>query len=282
METINLKSILRESFIEEGFTDSIDINGKSSFNSYYDTKKIQFGKILEIIGIDKKLFKIGKDFAIPLDDKELVKIILKQVETTYAKNLRLKKSKEYTKEERFEFLLNIEDELEERFQGAELIRQKEKFYGYSRVISEYKVYEIKEIINDFMLKESKRLQVNEPDANISKDDELIRKVYIEGDLEALKSFYDEGKIIDFYNITENDRILILDLYKKVVSNILEELEIFTEKFADCREYFGNRPAVQILKEAVNDYNELVQEEGESFPEECMLSVRELLKSKGRI
>ena len=160
MKTINLKDIIKELFIEEGFSEGQDINGTDIFSTYYGTKKNQFGKILDIVGIDKKVFKIGKDYAINPKDKELVKILLQQVETTYAKGLRLNNHKKYTKYDRFEFLLNIENELEKRFQGVELIRQKEKFYGYSRVVSEYKVYEIKKIINDFMLEEFKNLQVS--------------------------------------------------------------------------------------------------------------------------
>lgn len=286
MKTINLKDIIKELFIEEGFSEGQDINGTDIFSTYYGTKKNQFGKILDIVGIDKKVFKIGKDYAINPEDKELVKILLQQVETTYAKGLRLNNHKKYTKYDRFEFLLNIENELEKRFQGVELIRQKEKFYGYSRVVSEYKVYEIKKIINDFMLEEFKNLQVSEVDINAIKnevdDEELIMKAYEEGDLETIQSLYNKGKNISFYNITENDRILILGLYKKVVKDILGELKIFTEKFADCREFFDGKTAIEVFKESINDYNELVEEKGEQVPEECVLAVKELLRSKGRI
>lgn len=44
MKTINLKDIIKELFIEEGFSEGQDINGTDIFSTYYGTKKISLVK----------------------------------------------------------------------------------------------------------------------------------------------------------------------------------------------------------------------------------------------
>lgn len=299
MKSITLKSLVKELFLEEGFDDLETAEGEDIFNSYYNTKKAQFDKILEIAGINKAILKIGKDYDIHIEDKELVKTLFEEVNSIYSKGLRLKNPDKYTIYDRFDFLRNIEKRLEKKFEGVELLNQKEKFYGYSNLISQYKIYSIKETISSFLDTQLPSLQVNDTDIKNDKDSMEIQKkkikalqkddlkeffnlvdVPIDYDYKGLpKSSEDKSNSIGFHSLTENDRILVLGLYEKIIEKILEELKKFTGKLSDAREFFEGKNAKEVFIQAIDDYKEALEVDGEPMPEECKKAIEELLKSR---
>jgi hypothetical protein len=299
MKNITLKSLVKELFLEEGFEDLETSKGEEIFNSYYNTKKAQFDKILEIAGISKSKFKIGKDYDISIEDKELVKMLFEEVNSIYAKGLRLKNPDKYTIYDRFDFLLKIEKRLEKKFKGDELLKQKQNFYGYSNLISQYKVYSIKETISSFLDIQIPSLQVSDTDIKNDKDEMEIQEKKIKAlQKDDLKEFFNlvdvpieydykglsksneyKSNNIGFYSLTENDRILVLGLYEKMIEKILEELKKFTGKLSDAREFFEGKNAKKVFIQAIDDYKEALETDGEPMPEECKKAIEELLKNR---
>lgn len=299
MKEINLKSIVKELFLEEGFEDLETTEGEDIFNTYYGTRKKQFDKVLEIAGINKGILKTGKDYEIYPEDKELVKMLFKEVDSIYAKGLRLKNPEKYTIYDRFDFLLKVEKRLEKKFKGKELLEQKQKFYGYSNLISQYKVYSIKETISSFLDIQLPNLQISDEDIKSDKDEMKIQenkiKALNKGNLKEFfnlvdvpidydykgvpKSNEDKSNNIGFYSLTENDRILVLGLYEKMIEKIFEELKMFTGKLSDAREFFEGKNAKEVFIQAIDDYKEALETEGEPMPEECKKAIEELLKNR---
>ena len=70
-----LTDIVKELWDEEGNVTEIRVDGEDLYQKYYNKIRKQFDKILEVAGIDKKTMKIGKEYVIDYEDKELVKIV---------------------------------------------------------------------------------------------------------------------------------------------------------------------------------------------------------------
>lgn len=294
---VNLKELVREIWVEEGNIDEISEEGTDKFMIYYNKIKTQFSNILSTAGINKEIFKIGREFEIDLREKELVKILIKNYDDKYIKGLRLSGSKKFSKEDRFKFLLQVEKVLEEKFSGEELIEQKEMFYRYSHILSDFKAYSIKNMLDEFLNIEFSKMQ-NYIYRDIPNEDERDMVDIHKKKIKALHNndeseFYElcklenrlETKFHGYYNITENDKVMILDMYQRIISDMLNKIRIFTEKFSDVRQYedeeisFIKKNSKDVFLQAIDDYKQGLIEHGEPMPEEVLLAVKEFLDSK---
>ena len=79
--------------------------------------------------------------------------------------------------------------------------------------------------------------------------------------------------------------MILDMYQRIISDILNEMRIFAEKFSDVRAYedgeisFVNKNSREVFLQAIDDYKKGLTEEDEPIPEKALLAVKELLDSR---
>lgn len=297
--TINLTELISEIIKEEELTFNCDENGVDEEAQYYDTVKKRFNKILEIASINKNQIKIGKEYAIPIDDKELVKQLILESNSRYAKGLRLGNPSKYSEEDRFEFLLAVEKRLESKYKGEELIKQKEKFYAYSNILSEYKAYSIRRTLEEFTKIEFKKLQIQEHRSRkLTRDEEDILW-YQKEKIKALhnnnlKEYYKLDEMIEeklgdisygYNTVTENDRVLILDMYERMIKVVLNDMKVFAQKFSEVRQYKGkdmsfiNALSEGVFEQAINDFfiDRIIHKD--EMPEACKKSVEELLKNR---
>jgi hypothetical protein len=293
----SLRQLTSELWIEAGNKDELREDGSDEFEKYYNKVKKQFPNILKTAGINMEMLKVGREFEIDKREKELVKILIKNYDDRYVKGLRLAGSNNFSQEDRFKFLLQVERMLEEKFKGEELIEQKEMFYGYTHILSDFKAYSIKNMLDEFLNIEFSKMQ-NYKYRDISNEDERdmvdIQKKKIKAIHNMDESEYyelcklEKGLETEFhgyYNITENDKVMILDMYQRIISDILNEMRIFAEKFSDVRAYedgeisFVNKNSREVFLQAIDDYKKGLTEEDEPIPEKALLAVKELLDSR---
>ncbi len=344
--TINLTELINEIIKEEKLIFNCDENGVDEKDKYYDKVKRRFERVLEIANINKNKIKIGKEYAIPIDDKELIKQLILEANSKYAKGLRLGNPSKYSQEDRFEFLLAVEKRLESKYKGEELIRQKEKFYAYSNILSEYKAYSIRRTLEEFTILavekrleskykgeelirqkekfyaysnilseykaysirrtleeftkiEFKKLQIQEHRSRkLTRDEEDILW-YQKEKIKALhnnnlKEYYKLDEMIEeklgdtsygYNTVTENDRVLILDMYERMIKVVLNDMKVFAQKFSEVRQYKGkdmsfiNALSEGVFEQAINDFfiDRIIHKD--EMPEACKKSVEELLKNR---
>ena len=280
---VSLRQLTNELWIEAGNKDELKEDGSDEFEKYYNKVKKQFPNILNTAGINIKMLKVGREFEIDIREKELVKILIKNYDDRYVKGLRLAGSKSFSQEDRFKF--------------EELIEQKEMFYGCAHILSDFKAYSIKNMLDEFLNIEFSKMQ-NYKYRDISNEDERdmvdIQKKKIKAIHNMDESEYyelcklEKGLETEFhgyYNITENDKVMILDMYQRIISDILNEMRIFAEKFSDVRAYedgeisFVNKNSREVFLQAIDDYKKGLTEEDEPIPEKALLAVKELLDSR---
>lgn len=297
--TINLTELISEIIKEEELIFNCNEDGVDEEAKYYDKVKRRFEKVLEIANINKNQIKIGREYAIPIDDKELVKQLILESNSRYAKGLRLGNPSKYSEEDRFEFLLAIEKRIESKYKGEDLIRQKEKFYAYSNILSEYKAYSIRRTLEEFTKIEFKKLQIQEHRSRkLSRNEEDIlwyQKEKIKAlNNNNLKEYYKLDEMIEeklgdtsygYHTVTENDRVLILDMYERLIKVILDDMKVFAEKFSEVREYKSkdmsliNVLSEGVFEQAINDFFMDRIMHKDEMPEACKKSIEELLKNR---
>lgn len=293
----SLRELTNELWIEAGNKEELKEDGSDEFQKYYNKVKKQFPNILNTAGINIEILKVGREFEIDIREKELIKILIKNYDDRYVKGLRLAGSKSFSQEDRFKFLLQVERMLEEKFKGEELIEQKEMFYGYTHILSDFKAYSIKNMLDDFLNIEFSKMQ-NYSYKDISNSDERDMVDIHKKKIRALHNmdeseFYElcrlekglEKDFHGYYNITENDKIMILDMYQRIINDILNEMRMFVEKFSEVREYkddeisFINKSSREVFLQAIDDYKQELIENDEPMPEQVLLAVKELLDSR---
>lgn len=293
----SLRQLTSELWIEAGNKDELKEDGSDEFEKYYNKVKKQFPNILKTANINIEMLKVGREFEIDKREKELVKILIKNYDDRYVKGLRLAGSNNFSQEDRFKFLLQVERMLEEKFKGEELIEQKEMFYGYTHILSDFKAYSIKNMLDEFLNIEFSKMQ-NYSYKYISNSDERdmvdIQKKKIKAIHNMDESEYYElckvekgleTEFYGYYNITENDKVMILDMYQRIISDVLNEMRIFAEKFTDVREYeddeitFVNKSSRDVFLQTLEDYKQGLLEDNEPIPEKVLLAVKELLDSR---
>lgn len=297
--TINLTELISEIIKEEELIFNCNEDGVDEEAKYYDKVKRRFEKVLEIANINKNQIKIGREYAIPIDDKELVKQLILESNSRYAKGLRLGNPNKYSEEDRFEFLLAIEKRIESKYKGEDLIRQKEKFYAYSNILSEYKAYSIRRTLEEFTKIEFKKLQIQEHRSRkLSRNEEDIlwyQKEKIKAlNNNNLKEYYKLDEMIEeklgdtsygYHTVTENDRVLILDMYERLIKVVLDDMKVFAERFSEVREYKSkdmsliNVLSEGVFEQAINDFFMDRIMHKDEMPEACKKSIEELLKNR---
>ena len=89
-----------------------------------------------------------------------------------------------------------------------------------------------------------------------------------------------------YNtVTENDRVLILDMYERMIKVVLNDMKVFAQKFSEVRQYKGedmsfiNALSEGVFEQAINDFfiDRIIHKD--EMPEACKKSVEELLKNR---
>lgn len=291
-----LTDIVKELWDEEGNVTEIRVDGEDLYQKYYNKIRKQFDKILEVAGIDKKTMKIGKEYVIDYEDKELVKILIKSINNSYAKGIRLGNDN-FTEEDRFKFMIDVENMIENKFKGEEKIRQKEKLYGYTGILSDYKIYAIKNTLDEFLDIELNKMQkylyknVNRSDALYINDvhKAKIRAIHNNNEREFFKlcSYSEDEEYSGRYDMNENDKILVLDMYHRFIKRTLKEIKLFNEKFSDVRCYeddnmsFIDKDSKQVFLQALEDYRDTLVDE-ENIPSDVIKSIKEFLISKGKL
>lgn len=292
----SLRKLVEEVWIEKGYTFyEFREDGVDEFEKYYDKIKKQFNNILTTAGIDKGRLRVGSEFEIDIKEKELVKMLIKNYDDRYVKGLRLSSSKTFSQEDKFKFLLEIEKMLEKNFKGKELIEQKEMFYGYTHILSDFKAYSIKSMLDDFLSIEFSKMQ-NYSYIDMHNSDERDLVDIHKKKIEALHSgneaeYYRLCKLeVDeefygYYNITENDKIMLLDMYQTIIKDILNKVRLFAEKFSEVRQYeddkisFSDKDSKDVFLQTIDDYKDTLMKDNEPIPERVISQVKEWLDTE---
>lgn len=261
-EYVSFYQIAKEMALEDGlqYPNYVDLDKEDTrkgeweakFKNYRETKQEYFENILKNQGVNPKIkYKVNGEYQIPVQEKESIKLLIRQYTSKYYKKLRNGKELEF--EDIEDVVKKAEEVINSNFKGDDAEKQLASLYGATEYHSRKASKEVYDRVTEMIRKSINNVKMEKVnDKHIIDNNKKLAKF---NSIEEIVSSAKYDKSIDtpkMRTLNDNDADILIRFYEQMLIAATEKWNRLADIFSELRDEEIQDSAFAVLELDIED------------------------------
>lgn len=258
-EYVSFYQIAKEMALEEGFSYPEYVNlskedkrrdeWENKFKNYRDTKLEYFTEILKNQGVNPDIkYKVNGEFQIPIEDKESIKLLIREYTSQYYKKFRKGKNPEI--EDIEDLVKKAEEVINNNFKGEEVEKQLDSLYGTTEYHSRKASKEVYDRVTEMINKSINNIKIDKDKIDVKKTMESNKKLASFKSIDDILSNTKYDKLADIPKmrfLNDSDAEFLILFYEQMLTTATQRWNRLADIFSELRDEEIQDAAFEMLE-----------------------------------